>query len=79
VAIQVIRAVARYTESARIEADILNDLKRKGGCQSNIVDLKEYFTHFSNGVENMCLVFEPLGQSLFDFIKANSYRGFELE
>jgi dual-specificity kinase len=61
VAIKIIRAVPRYTESARIEAEILNDLKRKGGCERNIVDLKEYFTHYSNGAENMCLVFEPLG------------------
>ena len=26
----------------------------------------------------MCLVFEPLGKSLYDFIKANRYRGFEI-
>jgi len=27
----------------------------------------------------MCLVFEPLGKSLFDFIKENKYKGFELK
>ena len=27
---------------------------------------------------NMCLVFEPLGKSLYDFIKDNSYKGFEI-
>lgn len=26
----------------------------------------------------MCLVFEPLGKSLFDFIKDNGYKGFEI-
>ena len=26
----------------------------------------------------MCLVFEPLGKSLYDFIKDNSYKGFEI-
>ena len=26
----------------------------------------------------MCLVFEPLGKSLYDFIKENGYKGFEI-
>ena len=26
----------------------------------------------------MCLVFEPLGKSLYDFIKQNDYKGFEI-
>lgn len=26
----------------------------------------------------MCLVFEPLGKSLYDFIKDNNYKGFEI-
>lgn len=73
VAVKVIRAVKRYTESARIEADILNDLKRQGGCDLNIVELKEYFMHEVGGTQNMCLVFEPLGKSLYDFIKDNNY------
>ena len=79
-AVKVIRAVPRYTESAKIEADILAYLKRKGGCDNGIVDLKDWFMHTSgNGaIQNMCLVFEPLGKSLFDFIKSNNYKGFEL-
>jgi dual-specificity kinase len=27
---------------------------------------------------NMCLVFEPLGKSLYDFIKDNKYKGFDI-
>ena len=91
-AVKVIRAVARYTDSARIEVDILEDMKRRGGCEKGIVYLKDYFIHEdSDGLEkarrlafqmkghtrdvrtyeyrNMCLAFEPLGKSLFDFIK----------
>jgi serine/threonine protein kinase len=78
VAVKVIRAVKRYTESAKIEAEILNDLKKKGGDCNYIVDLKESFVHRNLGVDNICLVFEPLGKSLFDFIKENGYRGFEI-
>lgn len=40
-----IRAVERYTESARIEIDILNDMKKQGGCQHGIVYLKEWFIY----------------------------------
>ena len=43
-----------------------------------IVDLKDWFLHRNLGVENVCLVFEPLGKSLYDFLKANGYRGFEI-
>jgi len=28
---------------------------------------------------NMCLVFEPLGKSLYDFIKDNKYKGFDIQ
>jgi len=77
--VKVIRAVKRYTESAKIEAEILNDLKRKGGDLNYIVDLKDWFVHKNLEIENTCLVFEPLGKSLYDFIKANNYRGFEIE
>ena len=28
---------------------------------------------------NMCLVFEPLGKSLYDFIKDNNYKGFNVD
>lgn len=73
VAVKIVRAVSRYAESAKIEANILRDLKSKGGCGQNIVDLRDYFDHKSSNVANTCLVFEPLGQSLYDFIKGNKY------
>lgn len=78
VAVKIVRAVQRYNESAKIEASILQDLKAKGGCENNIVDLKDFFEHKSQGKTNTCLVFKPLGQSLYDFIKANKYQGFEI-
>ena len=73
-AIKVVRAVERYAHSAKIESNILTDIKNKGGCQNYIVELQDYFIHTSpNKVQNTCLVFEPLGKSLYDFIKENSY------
>lgn len=65
----------RYNESANIEADILRDVDEKGGSKQGIVYLKEYFTHKDKDGDHMCLVFETLGKSLYDFIKANKYKG----
>jgi dual-specificity kinase len=46
-AVKMIRSVKRYTESAKVEADILRELKLNGGCNHNIVDLVSQFTHES--------------------------------
>jgi serine/threonine protein kinase len=49
-----------------------------------VVYLKEWFMHKSveaktkQKLTNMCLVFEPLGKSLYDFIKDNKYKGFDI-
>ena len=66
----------RYNESAEIEANILEDIKKKGGYKNGIVYMKEMFkyTEPKDG-DHMCLVFETLGKSLYDFIKANDYKG----
>lgn len=65
----------RYNDSAKIEAKILNDIKNKGGFQKGIVYMQEVFSHKDKDGEHMCLVFETLGQSLYDFIKANKFKG----
>jgi dual-specificity kinase len=74
-AVKVIRAVPRYNESAKIEADILIDIANKGGANNNIVFMKEYFVHKDKEGDHVCLVFETLGKSLYDFIKENRYKG----
>lgn len=68
----------RYNESAMIEADILNDIKKKGGVSEGIVYLHEVisFKEPRDG-EHVCLAFETLGKSLYDFIKANKYKGMQ--
>lgn len=42
-----------------------------------VVYLKEYFYHKDKEGDHMCLVFETLGKSLYDFIKANNYKGMQ--
>jgi serine/threonine protein kinase len=76
VCIKVVRSIAKYTEGARIEAKILehirdNDPEGKSLC----VKMSKWFEwrgHF-------CMVFERLGSSLYEYIKANDYAGFSIK
>ena len=74
VAIKIIRSIEKYVDSAKIEARILNDVYDKQKKEKFCPCVKMYQTfHLDN---HLCLVFEPLGMSLYDFIKKNNYRGF---
>ena len=71
-AMKIIRAVDRYVDSAKIEAQILKMLNNSDPeGRSHIVKL---YDHFQLG-PNYCLVFEKLGKSLYDVIKMNKYIG----
>jgi len=77
VAIKVIRDVKRYAENAKIEADILKDIRKadpKGEASRSCImhDTFMYKRHY-------CLVFDPCGASLYDFLKQNSFRGFWMQ
>lgn len=75
VAIKIVRNVKRYYESALIEADIVEDVNRRGGRGvSHCAVMYDAFT-FSG---HYCMVFEKLGPSLYDFQKRQKYRPFPL-
>merc|ERR1712003_173990 len=77
VAIKIIRDVKRYMENAKIEADILMDIRRADPTgSSGCAIMYETFTHEQ---KFSCLVFEPLGVSLYDFLKTNFFRGFWMQ
>ncbi|KAJ7294770.1 hypothetical protein O6H91_14G023900 [Diphasiastrum complanatum] len=70
VAIKLIRNVPKYRDAAMIEIDVLhvlakNDRNRSRGC----VQLKDWFNYRNH----VCMVFERLGPSLYDFLRKNSY------
>eukprot|EP00928_Gymnodinium_smaydae_P089605 TRINITY_DN73546_c0_g1_i1.p1 TRINITY_DN73546_c0_g1~~TRINITY_DN73546_c0_g1_i1.p1 ORF type:complete len:531 (+),score=95.62 TRINITY_DN73546_c0_g1_i1:115-1707(+) len=73
-AIKVIRDVKRYIENARIEADILKDIRKddRDGTKSRSAIMYDTFMH----ARHFCLVFEAHGSSLYDFVKENDFRGF---
>lgn len=77
VAIKIIRDVPRYMENAQIEAQILKDIHKADpdGKYGNSI-MYDTFTHDS---KFFCLVLEPLGTSLYDFLKENEYRGYWLQ
>ncbi|KAL0489039.1 serine/threonine-protein kinase AFC2 [Acrasis kona] len=75
VAIKIVRSVPKYTESAKIEVDILKDVaehdqKDKYHC----IRLISHFTYRNH----MCLVFPLYGPSLYDRIKSTGYTGFSI-
>jgi len=77
VAIKIIRDVKRYMENAKIEADILKDIRKADpDGSSGCAIMYETFV-FDNRF--FCLVFEPLGTSLYDFLRANDFRGFWMQ
>jgi serine/threonine protein kinase len=78
-ALKVVRAVDRYTSAAGIEVHILRKLQASDvHGESLCVRLVKTFKLEWKGHTHMCLGFEKLGRSLYDFMKRNSYRGFRL-
>lgn len=75
VAVKVVRDVQRYTEAAEIEAEILREIARARHPNPRCVMLKDSFMHNNS---NFCMVFEPLGKNLYEFLKGNGYKGFHI-
>eukprot|EP00536_Pseudo-nitzschia_multiseries_P012515 jgi/Psemu1/244632/estExt_Genewise1.C_4820020 len=75
VAIKIVRSVERYYNSAKIEADILEDVNRRG--RRGVTHCAILYDTFSfKG--HYCMVFEALGPSLYDFSKAQNYHPFPM-
>lgn len=73
VALKVVRDTRHYVESARIEASILADVAQADLMgTSRCAVLYDSFLHDAH----FCLVFEPLGASLYAIMKENGLRGF---
>ena len=73
VAIKIVRNIKRYYESALIEADIVEDVNRRGGRGVSHCAVMYNAFSFSG---HYCMVFESLGPSLYDFLKRQNYQPF---
>ena len=79
-ALKVVRSVPRYLDAAQVEVDILTKIARADPeGKSLCVRFIKQFTIHHNGHEHVCIGFEKLGRSLYDFLKKNAYRGFSLQ
>ncbi|KAK4419119.1 Serine/threonine-protein kinase AFC1 [Sesamum alatum] len=75
VAIKVVRSIQKYREAAMIEIDVLQKLARHDICGIRCVQIRNWFDYRNH----ICIVFEKLGPSLYDFLRKNSYRSFPID
>ncbi|KAL8142441.1 hypothetical protein V2J09_015473 [Rumex salicifolius] len=75
VAIKVIRSIKKYRDAAMIEVDVLKKLGRHNGYGNGCVQIRNWFDYRNH----ICIVFEMLGPSLFDFLRRNNYRPFPVD
>ncbi|XP_068646007.1 serine/threonine-protein kinase AFC2 isoform X1 [Aristolochia californica] len=75
VAIKIVRGIKKYREAAMIEIDVLQQLGRHDKNGSRCVQIRNWFDYRNH----ICIVFEKLGPSLYDFLRKNSYRSFPID
>ncbi|XP_065849711.1 serine/threonine-protein kinase AFC3 isoform X2 [Euphorbia lathyris] len=76
VAVKVVRSIRKYRDAAMIEVDILQHLsKNDKDSASRCVQIRNWFDYRNH----ICIVFEKLGPSLFDFLKRNKYCPFPVD
>ncbi|KAF5461571.1 hypothetical protein F2P56_017657 [Juglans regia] len=75
VAIKVVRSIRKYRDAAMIEVDVLQHLAKNDKGNSHCVQIRNWFDYRNH----ICIVFEKLGPSLFDFLKRNKYCPFPVD
>ncbi|TYI79901.1 hypothetical protein E1A91_D05G054100v1 [Gossypium mustelinum] len=75
VAIKVVRSIRKYRDAAMIEVDVLEHLAKNDKGTSHFVQISNWFDYRNH----ICIVFERLGPSLFDFLKRNKYCPFPVD
>ncbi|KAK3238148.1 Serine/threonine-protein kinase afc2 [Cymbomonas tetramitiformis] len=75
-AVKVIRNVKKYRDAAMIEIEVLRATAKADEIGLwHCVALKEWFSYHGH----VCMVFEKLGLSLYDFLRKNHYRPFSMD
>ncbi|XP_022703823.1 uncharacterized protein LOC111268875 isoform X2 [Varroa jacobsoni] len=76
-ALKVIKNVDKYREAAKLEINVLEKLRqgREPALQTLCVRMLDWFDYFGH----MCILFEMLGISVFDFLKENHYQPYPLD
>ncbi|GMH35532.1 hypothetical protein BSKO_03400 [Bryopsis sp. KO-2023] len=75
VAAKVIRNIDKYRRAAMIELEVLNTLEKNDTeGKRHCISLQRWFDYRGH----VCMVFDRLGPSLFDFLQINGYRPFDI-
>ncbi|KAL9271743.1 Serine/threonine-protein kinase AFC2-like protein [Drosera capensis] len=75
VAIKIVRGIKKYREAAMIEIEMLQQLGKHDDGGNRCVQLRNWFDYRNH----ICIVFEKLGPSLYDFLRKNNYRSFPID
>ncbi|KAJ6828001.1 serine/threonine-protein kinase AFC1-like isoform X3 [Iris pallida] len=75
VAIKIVRSIHKYRQAAMIEIDVLQKLAKHDVGGTRCVQIRNWFDYRNH----ICIVFEKLGPSLYDFLRKNSYRSFPID
>jgi len=75
VALKIIKNVKKYREAAKLEINVLEKLaKYDPRGKYKCVQMLDWFDYHGH----MCLAFEMLGSSVFDFLKDNNYEPYPI-
>ncbi|XP_053381857.1 dual specificity protein kinase CLK2-like [Mercenaria mercenaria] len=76
VALKIIKNVEKYREAAKLEINVLEKLWDKDPTGKKLcVQMLDWFDYHGH----MCLAFDMLGLSVFDFLKENNYIPYDLD
>ncbi|XP_043806248.1 serine/threonine-protein kinase AFC2 isoform X4 [Manihot esculenta] len=75
VAIKIVRGIKKYREAAMIEVEVLQQLGKHDKGGNRCVQIRNWFDYRNH----ICIVFEKLGPSLYDFLRKNNYRSFPID
>lgn len=75
-ALKIIKNVEKYREAAKLEINALEKISQKDpSCDHLCVKMLDWFDYHGH----MCIAFEMLGLSVFDFLRENNYEPYPLE
>lgn len=76
VALKIIKNVEKYREAAKLEINVLKHLAQTDPESRHLcVKMMDWFDYHGH----MCIAFEMLGLSVFDFLKDNNYQPYPIE
>uniref|UniRef100_A0A1I7TLH5 Protein kinase domain-containing protein n=1 Tax=Caenorhabditis tropicalis TaxID=1561998 RepID=A0A1I7TLH5_9PELO len=75
-ALKIIKNVSKYREAAKLEVKVLQRLADRDPQNKHwVIHMSSYFDYHGH----ICLLFDLMGPSIFDFLKANHYKPYPMD